>query len=80
MSDMKIERTSQGLIDATFTMLDKVHNDECLEFKDKLKMHSSLLKDIRDVVKLELEHKRMLLRAPDITRNRSNAIDFKGNV
>lgn len=76
---MKIERSSQGLIDLSFTLLDKVHSEPTIEFKDRLKMHSALMKDIRSTVQLELEHKRMLLRAPELTANRKYAIDFKGS-
>lgn len=75
---MKIERSSQGLIDLSFNLLDKVHNEPTIEFKDRIKMHSTLMKDIRSTVQLELEHKRMLLRAPELTANRKYAIDFRG--
>lgn len=76
MSQMKIARDSTGLVDLCFTMLDRVHNDEAIELKDKVKLTSSLIKDVREVVRLELEHKRMLLRAPDLTRDRRNALVF----
>jgi len=73
-SVMKISRDSTGLVDLCFTMLDRVHNDEAIELRDKVKLTSTLIKDVREVVRLELEHKKMLLRAPDLTRNREIAL------
>jgi hypothetical protein len=65
---MAIERSTEGLINAQFDLIDEVASTKELSLKDRIKNTTSLVSGIRQVAALDLQHKKFLAKAPEFAR------------
>ena len=65
---MAIPRTTGGLIEANFAMIDTVTDDEDMANSDKVKSISMLTNNITKVGGLELANRKFQFQAPDLAR------------
>lgn len=65
---MAIERTTGGLIEANFTVLDELVNDTDTSLADKVKGMSLLTNNITKIGGLELANRKFMAQSPDLAR------------
>ena len=65
-----INRDINGVTDFLFDQLEELDNRKDIEFDKKLKNMDMVLKNIWKAAGMNLAYKQMMLRAPDIAKNR----------
>lgn len=65
---MTIKRDSAGVIDLYFDMMDDLTANKDMPFEKRVKLLGQLTNGALAFAKLELEHKKMILRSPDVAK------------
>ena len=65
---MAIERTTNGLIEVNFEVLDTLMNDDDTAIADKVKGMSQLINNITKIGSLELANRKFQAQSPDLAR------------
>jgi hypothetical protein len=64
-----IKRDAHGVADKFMDFMDELETRTEIEFEKRIKMFSQLAKGMCEVTRLNMGHKQMALRAPDIAKN-----------
>lgn len=64
-----IERNIQGVNDFLLDQVEKIDSSE-LEIEKRVNLMTKLIAQVHKGVSLELAYKKMLIQAPDVTKNR----------
>lgn len=70
----EIERSTEGLINVQFDLLETVVASKDLDLKGRIAAVGQLTGSIRQVAALELAHKKFLASAPEFAKNNADAL------
>ena len=73
---MSIKRDANGVMDFLFDTLEKIDQREDVELKEKVKMFDVMLKNVWHAGRLNMAYKSLLLRAPDIAKNKELVLEL----
>lgn len=66
-----MNRDIPGVIDHLLDMAETVDQRQDIELKDKIKMTDQILRNVWQAAKINIAHKHLMLRAPDLAQNGS---------
>lgn len=67
---MSIQRDINGIIDHLLDQVEEVDKRKDLELEKKIKMTDQILRNVWKGASLNIQHKQLMLRAPDIAQNK----------
>ena len=67
---MSIQRDINGIIDHLLYQVEEVDKRKDLELEKKIKMTDQILRNVWKGASLNIQHKQLMLRAPDIAQNK----------
>jgi len=65
---MAIERNTQGILEAQFTLMEKIIESDELDLSKRVRLFSEVTRGVRSIAGLELEHKKLMVRAPEFAK------------
>ena len=68
---MSIERNINGVIDHLMNKVEEVDHIQDMDFAQKMKITNQIVNSIWRGASLNLQHKKLLARAPDVAKNNS---------
>ncbi len=71
-----MNRDIPGVIDHLLDMAETVDQRQDIELKDKIKMTDQILRNVWQAAKINIAHKHLMLRAPDLAQNGSVAFQL----
>lgn len=69
-----MDRTSSAVIEAHFQMMERVIESKELDIKSQVKLMESVTRGIRSIASLELEHKKLNIRAPEMAKSAKSVL------
>lgn len=67
---MSMQRDINGIIDHLLDQVEEVDKRKDLELEKKIKMTDQILRNVWKGASLNIQHKQLMLRAPDIAQNK----------
>jgi hypothetical protein len=73
---MTIVRTTDGLQDFFFEQMETISARADIEHEKKVKLYDTLARHIWNGARLNLQYKQLMMKAPDIAKNRAVVLDL----
>jgi len=71
-----IRRDANGVIDFLFDKIEEVDGREDVDFEKKIKLLDTMLKHVWNAGRLNMAYKALMLRAPDIAKNKKWVLEL----
>lgn len=77
---MTMQRDINGIIDHLLDQVEQVDARSDIELEKKIKMTDQILRNVWKGASLNLQHKHLMLRAPDIAANKEAVLQLGSNT
>ena len=64
-----IARNTDGIIDHCLTKVEEIDDRDDIDIEKKISMSMKVLKEAREFAKLNMQHKMLMMKAPDVAKN-----------
>ena len=68
---MAIERTVNGVVDFLISSVERIEERDDIDIEKKAKIELAFLRECRGFVAADLQYKNLLIKAPDVAKNRA---------